>query len=94
MRSPPHEVLNQPPPLCGHDIFSTDRPLVEALERQGAAWADDRLQALGQQAGDPAWQERGRQANQNPPVHRDRIRGLRSSPGPCSRRSASAERQG
>ncbi len=63
-----HEVLNQPPPLCGHDVFGTDVALAEALEREGAGWAGDDLRALGRQAGDPGWQERGRQANQNPPV--------------------------
>ncbi|HEX4867098.1 MAG TPA: isovaleryl-CoA dehydrogenase [Acidimicrobiales bacterium] len=63
-----HEVLNQPPPLCGHDVFGTDTALVEALAREGAGWATDELHALGRQAGDPAWQERGRLANQNPPV--------------------------
>jgi putative acyl-CoA dehydrogenase len=34
-----HDVTNQPPPIGDHDLFSTNRPLVEALEREGAGWA-------------------------------------------------------
>ena len=69
-----HEVLNQPPPLCDHDVFGTDRTLVEAVEREGAAWALAELHELGRMAGDPAWQERGRQANASPPVLRSHDR--------------------
>jgi putative acyl-CoA dehydrogenase len=32
-----HEVTNQPPPFEGVDLFSTNRPLVEALDRLGLA---------------------------------------------------------
>ena len=34
-----HEVLNQPPPLEGYNLFEQDRVLVEALEREGGGWA-------------------------------------------------------
>ena len=34
-----HEVSNQSPPLAGYNVFEQDRPLVEALEREGAGWA-------------------------------------------------------
>jgi putative acyl-CoA dehydrogenase len=66
---PTHEVLNQPPPLEDYDVFATDRVLMEAVEREGAGWARERLQALGTIAGGAAmtW---GRQANQSPPVLR------------------------
>jgi putative acyl-CoA dehydrogenase len=66
---PTHEVLNQPPPLEGYDVFATDRVLGEALEREGGGWARDRLHALGMEAGGEAmtW---GRLANANPPVLR------------------------
>src|SRR5881398_1181749 len=66
---PTHEVLNQPPPLQGYDLFTTDRVLVEALRREGAGWAEERVQRLGAIAGgEPlAW---GRLANANPPVLR------------------------
>src|SRR2546430_16922334 len=62
-----HEVLNQPPPLQGYDLFTTDRVLVEALRREGAGWAEERVPRLGERAGgEPlAW---GRLANTNPPV--------------------------
>ena len=66
---PTHEVLNQPPPLEGYDLFSTDRCLGEALEREGAGWARERAQRLGVEAGGDAlaW---GRLANTNPPILR------------------------
>ena len=32
-----HEVFNQVPPLEGLDVFSSNLPLTEALEREGAA---------------------------------------------------------
>src|SRR3954463_12200126 len=38
---PTHEVLNQAPPLHGHDPFALDLALSEALRREGAAWAED-----------------------------------------------------
>ncbi|HEY2997771.1 MAG TPA: isovaleryl-CoA dehydrogenase [Acidimicrobiales bacterium] len=62
-----HEVTNQPPPLEGYDVFGADAALVEATEREGAAWAADDLHALGRLAGSPeaiAW---GFDANRNPP---------------------------
>ena len=67
---PTHEVLNQPPPLEGYDLFSTDRALGEALEREGAGWAEERLRRLGahrRRRGRSRW---GAQANANPPVLR------------------------
>ncbi|OWY59971.1 DNA alkylation response protein, partial [cyanobacterium TDX16] len=63
-----HEVANQPPPLAGHDVFSSDRALAEALGREGAAWAEDQLVALGREAGSSDAQEAGRLANEHPPT--------------------------
>ena len=61
-----HEVTNQPPPLEHFDTFSTNRPLVEALRREGGAWAHDRCVELGRTwGGEPL--EWGRQANEHPP---------------------------
>ena len=34
-----HDVLNQPPPLAGRNLFQDNAPLVEALDREGAGWA-------------------------------------------------------
>jgi putative acyl-CoA dehydrogenase len=64
-----HEVLNQPPPLEGYDLFATDRVLAEGVEREGAGWAHDRLATLGSLVGG-APLEWGRLANANPPVLR------------------------
>jgi len=63
-----HEVVNQPPPLSGYDVFGGDAALSEALAREGAGWAVDELHALGRQAGSEVAQELGRRANENPPV--------------------------
>ena len=66
--SPTHEVLNQPPPLAGYDLYEADPVLAEAVRREGAGWASERLRALGTLAGTPeaiAW---GEAANASPPV--------------------------
>ena len=39
---PASGALNQPPPLAGYNLFAQNRPLVEALEREGAGWAVER----------------------------------------------------
>jgi putative acyl-CoA dehydrogenase len=44
---PTHEVTNQAPPLVGYNAFEADRPLVEAVEREGAGWAGDRFHLAG-----------------------------------------------
>ncbi|MGI8803389.1 MAG: acyl-CoA dehydrogenase family protein [Solirubrobacteraceae bacterium] len=65
--SPPAgAVFNQAPPLEGIDMFSTNRPLVEATLRAGAGWALERAARLGRRVGgEPLrW---GFQANANPP---------------------------
>jgi putative acyl-CoA dehydrogenase len=65
-----HEVLNQPPPLAGYDVYAADAALREAVEREGAGWAADDLSALGRLAGDAAWIARGVRAEANRPVLR------------------------
>ena len=42
-----HEVTNQPPPLEGFNSFEQDRPMIEALSREGADWADGRAREWG-----------------------------------------------
>ncbi len=63
-----HEVANQPPPLVDYNVFEADRPLGEAVRREGAEWAEERI-ARGRrdrrQRADA--QELGRLANENPP---------------------------
>jgi putative acyl-CoA dehydrogenase len=60
---------NQPPPLEGYDLYAENRPLVEAVAREGGGWGDDRLRTLGAWlGGEPlAW---GAAANEHPPVLR------------------------
>jgi putative acyl-CoA dehydrogenase len=67
---PTHEVTNQPPPLEGYNLFEQDRPLVEAVQREGGAWAESELAALGKQYGEPGFFALGAKANANPPTLR------------------------
>ncbi|GAA2468381.1 acyl-CoA dehydrogenase family protein [Actinocorallia cavernae] len=66
-----HTVTNQPPPLAGHDLFATDRALVDAVERHtpGELLGEVRaeLSALGRAGGSAQLQEWGAQANEQPP---------------------------
>jgi putative acyl-CoA dehydrogenase len=66
-----HTVTNQPPPLVGHDLFTSDRALVEAVERHTPADVLDEvraeLSALGRTSGSAQVQEWGTQANEHPP---------------------------
>ncbi len=64
-----HEVLNQVPPLTGHDV-AADPALLTALDREGGGWARDELHELGRLAGAPATQEKARLANVCKPVLR------------------------
>jgi putative acyl-CoA dehydrogenase len=64
-----HEVLNQVPPLTGHDV-AADPALLAALEREGGGWALDELHELGRLAGAAATQENARLANVCKPVLR------------------------
>ncbi|MCK7622681.1 acyl-CoA dehydrogenase family protein [Streptomyces sp. RS10V-4] len=61
-----HEVTNQAPPLTG---FSTaDEPaLLEALRRDGGAWGEPEVAALGALAGSAEVQDQARWAEQQPP---------------------------
>ncbi len=65
-----HTVANQPPPLEGLDVFSSNLPLVEAVEREGAGWVRERAAELGQLVGGLPQQFWGRLANENRPVLR------------------------
>jgi putative acyl-CoA dehydrogenase len=62
-----HEVANQPPPLVDYNVFTADRPLVEAVRREGAEWAEARISEVGALAGSERAQTLGAQANENPP---------------------------
>jgi putative acyl-CoA dehydrogenase len=62
-----HEVVNQPPPLVDYNVFETDRPLVEAVRREGGEWAEARISAVGALAGEARTIELGALANEHPP---------------------------
>ncbi|HWX45433.1 MAG TPA: acyl-CoA dehydrogenase family protein [Solirubrobacteraceae bacterium] len=62
-----HAVLNQAPPLEDWDVFSTNTPLVEALEREGGGWAHARAVELGRLIGGEP-QRWGALANEHRPV--------------------------
>jgi len=61
-----HTVTNQPPPLEGLNLFTQNRPLVEALEREGAGWGTTEASAIGELAGGEGIRL-GFEANENPP---------------------------
>lgn len=67
---PTHEVFNQVPNLQDYDLFGTDVVLQEAVAREGAGWAKDRLTAFGTALGSFEIQEAGRLANVHGPILR------------------------
>jgi putative acyl-CoA dehydrogenase len=66
----PHEVLNQPPPLVDYNLFTCDRVLADALNREGAAWAHPQVEEFGRLAGTEQAIRCGFQANEFPPILR------------------------
>jgi putative acyl-CoA dehydrogenase len=67
---PTHEVFNQATPLENYNLFAEDRPLVEALRREGGEWAEERATAIGEVAGRAQTLRWGAEANENEPVLR------------------------
>ena len=59
-------TANQPPPLADYNLFTEDRPLAEALRREGGGDFEDRLVAWGEALGGKPL-EWGRLANEHPP---------------------------
>ncbi len=62
-----HDVLNQPPLFRDVNLFTSDRALMEAVEREGGGHGARSLEAFGQACGSAEAIERGRLANENPP---------------------------
>src|SRR6266699_5789079 len=62
-----HEVFNQSPPFEDVDLFTLDRPLVEAVAANGGASAQEELSEFGRHWGSAAMAARGRAANENTP---------------------------
>jgi putative acyl-CoA dehydrogenase len=65
---PTHEVRNQPPPLIGHNVFTADAALTEAVTRYGGSASG--LTELGKLAGTEVAQHWGAEANAHPPALR------------------------
>jgi putative acyl-CoA dehydrogenase len=61
------EVFNQSPPYENIDLFSSDRPLIEAVEANGAGSEAASLAAFGRQWGTADMFSLARRANENPP---------------------------
>jgi putative acyl-CoA dehydrogenase len=62
-----HEVFNQSPPFEDVDLFTCDRPLVEAVKAFGGGAAEQELSDFGRHWGSAAMAARGRIANENTP---------------------------
>jgi len=61
------EVFNQSPPYENIDLFSSDRPLIEAVKANGAGGEAASLSAFGRQWGKAEMFSAARRANENPP---------------------------
>ncbi|MFL5869833.1 MAG: DNA alkylation response protein, partial [Solirubrobacterales bacterium] len=62
-----HTVENQPPPLVDYNVFTADTVMGEAVRREGAEWAVEKISEVGEIAGRGDVIELGRLANENPP---------------------------
>src|SRR5690554_1935513 len=62
-----HEVFNQTPPLVDYDMAAADPLLLPGLEREGAGWARDQVEALGRKMSTEEVYGWGFAANENPP---------------------------
>ena len=63
-----HEVLNQSPPYEDVDLFTSDRPLHEAVAANGAAGEGSALSAFGRHWGSAEFFDQARLANENEPT--------------------------
>jgi putative acyl-CoA dehydrogenase len=63
-----YETTNHPDDLVDYNLFTSNAALVDALEREGAPAAHDRLRQLGARFGSRAMFALGDAANANPPV--------------------------
>ena len=62
-----HTVENQAPPLVDYNVFESDTVMKEAVKREGADWATEKISEVGEIAGRGDVIELGRLANENPP---------------------------
>jgi len=63
-----NDPLNQSPIFEDVNLYTTDRPLQEATQREGAGWAREEMTAFGGEAGSARLFDLGRLANENPPA--------------------------
>jgi putative acyl-CoA dehydrogenase len=63
-----HGVENQPAPLENYNLYLLDPALREAVEREGAGWADADLEVFGNLTGTAEFIDLGFQANDNKPI--------------------------
>ncbi len=65
-----HEVVNQVPPRVGLNEFELNVPLVEAVSREGAEWALEKLRRVGDDVGTAEFQNDAERANRiEPELH-------------------------
>jgi putative acyl-CoA dehydrogenase len=62
-----HRVFNQPQALEDYNLFDADRPLGEALRREGADWAEEQARELGAICGSRQTIRWGFEANERKP---------------------------
>ncbi len=62
-----HTVFNQATALEDVNLYEIDRPLREAVRREGAEWAEDRIRELGAICGSAELMQAGRDANEFTP---------------------------
>ncbi len=73
-----HTVFNQTPPLTDYNLFTSDKALQDAVQREGASWAAPELEVAGAELGTCTQFEHARLANRFPPVlHNFDARGVR-----------------
>jgi putative acyl-CoA dehydrogenase len=63
-----HDVVNQPPPFEGVNLFASDNALRAAVAAAGGGEHADRLQKFGAECGSSAVADWAMQANRNPPL--------------------------
>jgi putative acyl-CoA dehydrogenase len=71
---PTHQVFNQPKPLVDYNLFTTNRPLQDALKFNAPTLNTDALTASGALWGSEVMQTHARLANIHPPVLRTHSR--------------------
>ncbi|MFQ5626577.1 MAG: acyl-CoA dehydrogenase family protein, partial [Methyloligellaceae bacterium] len=67
-KRPPDEVFNQPPVLENYNLYEQDRPLREALRREGGGWFEKQAMQYGERLGKAETFKLGELANRNVPV--------------------------